>query len=222
MDQHNSCGSGSCSAEELSKDLQANLKACSNGSCEDSRPVKAPSPRATECVSIYCDPVAASKRPSKRSDRTLCFKCKDTRTKAEVRTVLQLPICSAVVGHALLVHSVIQLLLQVLAKQQEPLCLECFEFSLSRTVRHTIRTKCLIEPGDDVLVALSGGSSSLALLLLLQGIHASKQTAAKYGQVRPLDWHEAFEGCVSEHQVCGTCCMGFGPRSMPTSLIMCV
>ena len=76
--------------------------------------------------------------------------------------------------------------MQVLAKQQEPLCLECFEFSLGRTVRHTIRTKWLIEPGDNVLLALSGGSSSLAVLLLLQEIHASKQNAAKHGQASLL------------------------------------
>ena len=73
--------------------------------------------------------------------------------------------------------------MQVLAKQQEPLCLDCFQFSLGRTVRHTIRTKCLIEAGDSVLVALSGGSSSLALLLLLQEICDSKQQAARHGQV---------------------------------------
>ena len=73
--------------------------------------------------------------------------------------------------------------MQVLAKQQEPLCLDCFQFSLGRTVRHTIRTKCLIEAGDNVLVALSGGSSSLALLLLLQEICKSKQHAARHGQV---------------------------------------
>ncbi len=71
----------------------------------------------------------------------------------------------------------------MLAKQQEPLCLECFHFSLGRTVRHTIRTKCLIEQGDNVLIALSGGSSSLALLLLLREICESKQHAAKHGQV---------------------------------------
>ena len=50
-------------------------------------------------------------------------------------------------------------------------------------MRHTIRTKCLIEAGDNVLVALSGGSSSLALLLLLQEICESKQQAARHGQV---------------------------------------
>ncbi len=73
--------------------------------------------------------------------------------------------------------------MQVLAKQQEPLCLDCFQFSLGRTVRHTIRTKCLIEAGDSVLVALSGGSSSLSLLVLLQEICESKQQAARHGQV---------------------------------------
>ena len=75
----------------------------------------------------------------------------------------------------------------MLAKQQEPLCLECFEFSLNRTIRHTVRTKCLIEPGDNVLVALSGGASSLSLLMLLQELHASKQNAANHGQVNGIE-----------------------------------
>ena len=75
----------------------------------------------------------------------------------------------------------------MLAKQQEPLCLECFEFSLNRTIRHTVRTKCLIEPRDNVLVALSGGASSLALLMLLQELHASKQNAANHGQVNGIE-----------------------------------
>ena len=88
MDERNSCGLESCSAGILSNDLQAEKKPCSDGSCEDSRPVSAPTPEATECASIYCDPVAASRRTLKRSDRTLCFKCKDNRTKAEVSAVL--------------------------------------------------------------------------------------------------------------------------------------
>jgi hypothetical protein len=58
-------------------------------------------------------------------------------------------------GRQLLKH--LQPLAQVLARQNEPLCRQCLIDSLSSKVRHVIKQKSLIEPGDRVLAAVSGG-----------------------------------------------------------------
>ena len=57
-------------------------------------------------------------------------------------------------------------ILQVLAKQSEPLCWACFDEDLLRLVRKAVRLKGLIRPGDRVLAALSGGALARPARLL--------------------------------------------------------
>ncbi|BDA44890.1 Cytoplasmic tRNA 2-thiolation protein 2 [Coccomyxa sp. Obi] len=72
---------------------------------------------------------------------------------------------------------------KVLAKQQEPLCWHCFHNSLTKTVRKAIRQKSLVQPCDRVLVAVSGGFASTALLRLLKEMCNMNLDRDQQGQI---------------------------------------
>ncbi|KAK9908356.1 hypothetical protein WJX75_006558 [Coccomyxa subellipsoidea] len=72
---------------------------------------------------------------------------------------------------------------QVLAKQQESLCWDCFHASLGKTVRKAVRLRGLVQPGDKVLVAVSGGHASTVLLRLLNEMRNLNMVREERGQI---------------------------------------
>jgi len=58
----------------------------------------------------------------------------------------------------------------------EVLCKKCFMKSVERTVLRTIKREGLFEPKDRIMVALSGGKDSLALLSILSKIERRYET----------------------------------------------
>lgn len=64
-------------------------------------------------------------------------------------------------------YTIRMILMQVLVRQQEPMCYECLAAQLQSKAHHAIKSKGLIAVGDTVMLAFSGGYSSAALLRFL-------------------------------------------------------
>lgn len=72
---------------------------------------------------------------------------------------------------------------EVAARQREPLCRGCLCDGLVSKVRGGVRGSSSIEPGDKVLVALSGGAASQAMLYFLKQMHNRDRERLERGQV---------------------------------------
>ncbi|KAK9809791.1 hypothetical protein WJX73_006786 [Symbiochloris irregularis] len=70
---------------------------------------------------------------------------------------------------------------EVLAQQRAPLCRDCLCKHVEGRARSAVRLKKLIDPGDKVLFALSGGHSSAAMLHVLQAMRSSTRERAERG-----------------------------------------
>ncbi|KAL0031156.1 hypothetical protein WJX77_006664 [Trebouxia sp. C0004] len=72
---------------------------------------------------------------------------------------------------------------EVAARQREPLCRGCLCDGLVSKVRGGVRGSSSIEPGDNVLIALSGGAASQAMLYFLKQMHNRDRERLERGQV---------------------------------------
>lgn len=68
-------------------------------------------------------------------------------------------------------------------RQQEPYCYECLEAGVQQKVRTATKTQGLILPGDHVLVAVSGGAASLALLSCIVEMRSTNTSRPERGKV---------------------------------------
>eukprot|EP01024_Parvocaulis_polyphysoides_P064118 TRINITY_DN74396_c0_g1_i1.p1 TRINITY_DN74396_c0_g1~~TRINITY_DN74396_c0_g1_i1.p1 ORF type:complete len:183 (-),score=17.42 TRINITY_DN74396_c0_g1_i1:135-683(-) len=73
---------------------------------------------------------------------------------------------------------------QISANQREPMCYGCLHEQLLGKVRVSMKMKGMVEDGDKVLVAISGGPSSLAMLSLLVSLRNKNAERLERGKVR--------------------------------------
>lgn len=68
-------------------------------------------------------------------------------------------------------------------RQQEPYCNECLEAGVQQKVRTATKTQGLVQSGDHVMVAVSGGAASLALLACVVEMKSTNPNRPERGKV---------------------------------------
>lgn len=68
-------------------------------------------------------------------------------------------------------------------RQQEPYCNECLEAGIQQKVRTATKTQGLVQTGDHVMVAVSGGAASLALLACIVEMKSTNPSRPERGKV---------------------------------------
>lgn len=68
-------------------------------------------------------------------------------------------------------------------RQHEPYCYECLEAGIQQKVRTATKTRGLVQTGDHVMLAISGGAASLALLSCIMEMKSTSPARPERGKV---------------------------------------